>query len=66
MRGILSNVAAIWSLFLLFSVLATLLWFFYRAFLRKILRMRRIAALRSKREMLEAATRDLPRDSSRQ
>lgn len=64
MQGILNNVAALWGFLLLASVLVVLLWFFYRVLLRKVLRMRRIAVIRSKRELREAVERGVSRDPS--
>jgi hypothetical protein len=54
----LRNFAAFWNFILLLAVFATLGWFFYYVFLRKILRVRRIASRRSRRIMREAATRE--------
>lgn len=59
MGGILNNLAGALNLLLLGALPVVLLWFLYRAILRKLLRMRRIAAIRSKRELLEAAEQDL-------
>jgi O-antigen/teichoic acid export membrane protein len=59
MRGILNDFAGVLNLLLWGAVPIVLLWFLYRAILRKILRMKRIAAIRSKRELLEAAKKDL-------
>jgi hypothetical protein len=53
----LSNLAAFWNLILLGAVFATLGCFFYSVFLRKILRARRIANVRERRLMREAAGR---------
>ena len=63
MQGILNNLAALWSLLVLLAVVAALLWFFYRAFLRKIIRMRKISNIRSRREMREAVERGLSRNN---
>lgn len=49
------SVLALGSLVLLFVALGTLLWFFYRFFLRRLLRARRIANARMKRMMRERA-----------
>ncbi len=54
----MTNLAAVWSLLLLVAVIGTLLWFFYWFFLRRMIRVRRIANARSKRMMREAAERD--------
>jgi hypothetical protein len=54
----LRNFAALWNFILLLAVFATLGWFFYSVFLRKILRARRIASRRSLRIMREAAARE--------
>jgi hypothetical protein len=53
----LRNLALFWNLILLFAVFGTLSWFFYAVFLRKILRVRRIANVRQQRLMREAAER---------
>jgi hypothetical protein len=53
----LRNLAAFWNLALLGAVFATLGGFFYAVFLRKILRARRIANVRERRLMREAAER---------
>ncbi|MGA9042439.1 MAG: hypothetical protein WB421_18045 [Terriglobales bacterium] len=58
MRSLLSNLASLWSLILLVAVFVTLGWFFYSVFLRKILRARRIANVRERRLMREAAERN--------
>jgi len=58
MTSLWSNLAAVWSLLLLVAVIGTLLWFFYCFFLRRIIRVRRIANARLKRMMREAAERE--------
>jgi hypothetical protein len=55
----LSNLAAFWNLVLLAAVFGTLGWFFYSVFLKKLLRARRIANVRERRLMREAAERRL-------
>lgn len=62
MTSLRSNLAAVWSLLLLVAVIATLLWFFSWFFLRRIIRVRRIANARLKRMMREAAERESGRD----
>jgi hypothetical protein len=57
----LSNLAAFWNLILLFGVFGTLSWFFYAVFFKKLLRARRIANVRERRLMREAAERGGPR-----
>lgn len=47
------NLLALWSLALLAGSLATLAWFLYWFFLRRIIRARRIANLRLRRIMEE-------------
>ena len=49
------SVLALGSLVLLFVALGTLLWFFYRFFLRRLLRARRIANARMNRMLRERA-----------
>jgi membrane associated rhomboid family serine protease len=53
----LRNLAAFWNLVLLAAVFGTLGGFFYAVFLRKILRARRIANVRERRLLREAAER---------
>jgi O-antigen/teichoic acid export membrane protein len=55
----LTHAGAIWSLVLFCAVPAVLLWFIYRVFLRRILRARRIAHIRMRRLMEEAAERGM-------
>lgn len=52
-----TNLAAFWNLVLLAAVFVTLGWFFYAVFLKKLLRARRIAIVRERRLMREAAER---------
>jgi hypothetical protein len=58
MASLRSNLAAVWSLLLLVAVIGTLVWFFYWFFLRRMIRIRRIANARLKRMMREAAERE--------
>ena len=58
MQGLLNNFAALWSLLLLAAFAVALLGFLYRVFLRKLLRVRKISMIRSKRELREAAERE--------
>jgi len=58
MQGLLNNFAALWGLLLLAAFAGALLIFLYRVFLRKLLRMRKISIIRSKRELREAAERE--------
>jgi hypothetical protein len=51
------NLAALWNLLLFVAAFATLFGFIYRAFLRKLLRARRIAHFREKRLLQEASDR---------
>ena len=53
----LANLAALWNVILLAAVLATLGCFFYKVFLSKVLRARRIANARERRMLREAAER---------
>jgi hypothetical protein len=53
----LAQLAAFWNLILLIALAGTLLWFFYGFFLRRLIRVRRIANARSRRMMREAAGR---------
>jgi O-antigen/teichoic acid export membrane protein len=55
----LTHAGAIWSLVLFCAVPVVLLWFIYRVFLRRVLRARRIAHIRMRRLMEEAADRSL-------
>lgn len=58
MQGLLSSLAALWSFLLLVAFAGVLLVFLYRVFLRKLLRIRKISIIRSKRELREAAERE--------
>jgi hypothetical protein len=58
MQGLLNSLAALWNLFLLAAFAVALLVFLYRVFLRKLLRIRKISIIRSKRELREAAERE--------
>jgi hypothetical protein len=53
----LRNLALFWNLILVAAVFGTLSWFFYAVFLKKLLRARRIANVRERRLMREAAER---------
>lgn len=55
--SILSNLASLWNLLLLLAVAIVLIRFFYAAFLRKCLRVRRIAHIRERRALHEASRR---------
>jgi peptidoglycan/LPS O-acetylase OafA/YrhL len=50
---LLHNLLALWSVGLLLAAAATLAWFLYWFFLRRLLRARRIANLRFQRLMRE-------------
>jgi hypothetical protein len=58
----LRNLVAFWNLTLLIASFTTLGWFFYWVFLRKIVRAKRIASLRSRRILREAALRGIGQD----
>jgi hypothetical protein len=62
MVNTLRNLVAFWNLTLLVAAFATLGWFFYWVFLRKIVRAKRIASARSRRMMREAALRGIGQD----
>ncbi len=62
MKSLLSNIAAIWNLLLLFAAIGTLVWFFYWFGLRRIIRARRIATSRDRRMLREAAEREVDRE----
>ncbi|HEY1464362.1 MAG TPA: hypothetical protein VGF44_13180 [Terriglobales bacterium] len=65
MQGLLNNFLALWSLLLLLAFAGALLVFLYRVFLRKLIRMKKISTIRSKRELREAAEREsFDRESS--
>jgi peptidoglycan/LPS O-acetylase OafA/YrhL len=53
MADLLHNLLALWSVGLLLAAAATLAWFLYWFFLRRLLRARRIANLRFQRLMRE-------------
>jgi hypothetical protein len=55
----LRNLALFWNLILLLAVFGTLSCFFYAVFLKKLLRARRIANVRERRLMREAAERSI-------
>jgi len=55
----LRNLGAVWDLALFCAVPLVLGWFVYWVYLRKILRARRIAAIRMRRLVEEAAERDV-------
>jgi O-antigen/teichoic acid export membrane protein len=57
MTNFFSSLAALWELAVLALAVGTLAWFFYWVYLRRILRARRIARLRDKRMLREAAER---------
>lgn len=57
----LSNLAASWNLLILAVSVVTLGTFFYSFVLRRVLRARRIAHLRERRLLLEAAERESER-----
>ena len=58
MQGFLNSLVALWSFLLLLAFAGVLLVFLYRVFLRKLLRIRKISIIRSKRELREAAERE--------
>jgi hypothetical protein len=58
MQAWLGNIASLWNLALLVGVGVTLGLFLYSVFLKKVIRIRRIANARSKRLMKEAAERE--------
>jgi hypothetical protein len=62
MKTLLSNVAAIWNLILLFAVIGTLAGFLYWFGLRRLIRARRIASSRDRRMLREAAEREVNRE----
>ena len=57
MTALLSNLAAVWNLLLLAAAIAILMWFFYWFGLRRLIRARRIAGMRDRRMLREAAER---------
>lgn len=64
MQGFLNNFAALWSVLLLFVFIAVLVVFIYRVFLRKLIRMKKISMIRSRRELREAAEREISDQSN--
>jgi len=54
----LTQVGNLWSIVLLAGTAGTLLWFVYWVAVRRILRARHIARIRSHRLLIEAAHRD--------
>jgi len=56
--SLLYNAAAFWNLILLAVAIAVLGWFFYWFGLRRLIRARRIAGLRERRMLREAAERE--------
>jgi hypothetical protein len=54
---IFSNLAALWNLLLFLAIAIVLIRFFYAAFLRKWMRVRRIAHIRERRALREASQR---------
>jgi hypothetical protein len=57
MINLLRNIANLWSFSLLLAAAATLLWFVYSVFLRKVVRAKRISSARSNRLLREASER---------
>jgi len=55
MLQFLNSLLSLWSVALLLFCFATLAWFFYWIFLRKIMRVRRIANVRMARLLREGA-----------
>ena len=62
MTTLLSNAAALWNLILLAAAIAILIWFFYWFGLRRLIRARKIAGVRDRRMLREAAERESGRD----
>jgi len=58
MSTLLSNLAAIWNLILLVAAIAVLGGFFYWFGARRLMRARKIAGLRERRMLREAAERE--------
>jgi hypothetical protein len=56
---IVRSIANFWTVGLILTTVGTLLWFVYWVYLRKVLRVRRIANLRLRR-MLEERESDIP------
>jgi len=61
MTTLLSNLSAIWNLALLAAAIAVLGGFFYWFGLRRLIRARKIAGLRERRMLREAAEREAER-----
>ena len=57
MTSLLNGVAAAWNLVLLLLAVATLAWFLYWVFLRKLIRAKRIRSAHMKRLLRESAER---------
>ena len=57
MTNFLTGFAAAWNLILLLLAAATLIWFLYWVFLRKLLRAKRIRSAQMKRLLRESAQR---------
>lgn len=55
--SLFSNLAAIWNLLLFLAIAIVLMRFFYAAFLRKWMRVRRIAHIRERKALAEASRR---------
>ncbi|MGA8154243.1 MAG: hypothetical protein WB952_25075 [Terriglobales bacterium] len=62
MTTVLSNLAAVWNLILLAAAIAILVWFAYWFGLRRLIRARKIAGLRERRMLREAAEREADRE----
>ena len=61
MTNFLNGFAAMWNLGLMVVALATLGWFLYWVFLRKLIRAKRIESARMRRLMREGAERQQTR-----
>ena len=59
MTTFFSSTAALWNLILLLAAIATLVGFLYWFVLRRLIRARRIAGVRERRLLREAAEREL-------
>ena len=57
MTNFLTGFAAAWNLILLLLAAATLIWFLYWVFLRKLIRAKRISSGHMKRLLRESAER---------
>ena len=57
MTKLLFNAAAMWNLILLLVAIAVLGWFLYWFVLRRLIRARKIAGVRERRMLREAAER---------